>query len=60
MINISKNTKPSVLDNVKRGDYISLDNGKEGEVIAVQVLEHGNQKQYYYKMKNEGVVLIIK
>lgn len=59
MINISKNTKASVLDRVKKGDIISYDK-KFGEVVAIQVLKHETQNEYYYKIKNDGVVLVIK
>ncbi|WP_316738897.1 hypothetical protein [Pedobacter aquatilis] len=59
MINISKYTKASVLDRVKKGDIISFDK-KFGEVIAIQVLKHSTQNEYYYKIKNDGVVLVIK
>ncbi|RZL37938.1 MAG: hypothetical protein EOO96_04010 [Pedobacter sp.] len=60
MINISKNTQTQILESVKKGDYICFNNGKKGEVIAIQVLEHSTQKEYYYKIKNDGVVLVIK
>jgi len=59
MINISKDTKASVLDRVKKGDIIRYDK-KFGEVIAIQVLKHNTQNEYYYKIKNDGVVLVIK
>ncbi|RNL54594.1 hypothetical protein [Pedobacter jejuensis] len=60
MIHISKNTKSTDLERVKKGDTISFDNGKSGEVTAVQILEHSTQKKYYYKIKNDGIVLVIK
>ena len=59
MINISKHTKAAVLDRVKEGDIISYDK-KFGEVVAIQVLKHSTQNEYYYKIKNDGVVLVIK
>lgn len=59
MINISKHTKTSVLDRVKKGDIISYDK-KFGEVVAIQVLKHNTQNEYYYKIKNDGVVFVIK
>ncbi|WP_316831957.1 hypothetical protein [Pedobacter aquatilis] len=60
MINISKNTHAVVLDNVKKGDFVRCESGKMGEVVAVQVLAHNTQKEYFYKIKDEGVILIIK
>ncbi|MFC4210171.1 hypothetical protein ACFOWA_03190 [Pedobacter lithocola] len=60
MIHVSKNTNAAILDRVKKGDVISFANGKSGEVLAVQILEHSTQKEYYYKIKNDGIVLVIK
>ena len=60
MINISKNTNTYVLEAVRKGDYICLDNGKRGEVVDIQILKHNTQNEYFYKIKNDGIILVIK
>lgn len=60
MVNVSNETQIGELERIKEGDVICYKNGKSGEVVAVQVLEGITHKKYFYKIKDDGVVLIIK
>lgn len=60
MIHLTKYTLRKDLDRIKKGDTVCDDNGKSGEVEAIQVLKHNTQKEYYYKLKNDGVIYLIK
>lgn len=60
MIYVSNETQIGVLERIKKGDMICYKNGKSGEVVSIQVLQGISQRKYFYKIKNNGVVFIIK
>ncbi|KQM76287.1 hypothetical protein ASE74_19745 [Pedobacter sp. Leaf216] len=60
MKKLTKNSSEEDLENVKAGDTIKDDTGKQGEVAAVEILNRKSEKQYYYKLKNDGTILVIK
>ncbi|TCD26544.1 hypothetical protein EZ456_13220 [Pedobacter psychrodurus] len=53
-------TSTQDLEKVKVGDQISDNTGKSGTVESVEVLHYDRENQYYYKIKNNGTVLVIK
>lgn len=60
MKKLTKNSSEKELENVKEGDNIQDDTGKQGEVSQIEILERRREKQYYYKLKNDGTILVIK
>ncbi|RZK21205.1 MAG: hypothetical protein EOO86_01840 [Pedobacter sp.] len=60
MKNISKKSSTKELNEVKEGDIIKDDTGKKGEVQDIEVLNRKKETQYYYKIKNDGTILVIK
>ncbi|KQN35239.1 hypothetical protein OQZ33_20700 [Pedobacter sp. MC2016-05] len=60
MKNVNKKTSSKVLDDVKEGDLIKDDTGKKGEVEQIEILDRKKEKQYYYKIKDDGTILVIK
>lgn len=60
MKNVNKKTSSKVLDDVKEGDLIRDDTGKKGEVEQIEILNRKKEKQYYYKIKDDGTILVIK
>ncbi|MGM9478914.1 hypothetical protein ACS5PU_20995 [Pedobacter sp. GSP4] len=60
MKKLTKNSSEKELDNVKEGDNIQDDTGKQGEVSRIEILRRKREKQYYYKLKNDGTILVIK
>lgn len=48
------------LDQVNEGDQIYDNTGKSGTVESIEVLHYCREKQYYYKIKNDGTILVIK
>ena len=60
MKKINKNSSANELEAVKEGDVIRDDTGKQGIVSNIEVLERKKEKQYYYKLKNDGTILVIK
>ena len=60
MKNVNKKTSSKVLDDVKEGDLIKDDTGKKGEVEQIEILNRKKEKQYYYKIKDDGTILVIK
>ena len=60
MKNVNKKTSSKVLDDVKEGDLIRDDTGKKGEVEQIEILDRKKEKQYYYKIKDDGTILVIK
>jgi len=60
MKKLGKNSSDRDLENVKEGDAIKDDTGKQGEVEVIEILERNHEKQYYYKLKNDGTILILK
>jgi len=60
MKKLTKNSSEKELDNVKEGDNIQDDTGKQGEVAHIEILNRRREKQYYYKLKNDGTILVIK
>jgi len=48
------------LEEVSAGDQIYDNTGKSGTVESVEVLHYDREKQYYYKIKNDGTILVIK
>lgn len=60
MKNINKKSSSKELNEVKEGDIIKDDTGKKGEVEDIEVLNRKKETQYYYKIKNDGTILVIK
>ena len=60
MKKLTRNSSEKELDNVKEGDNIQDDTGKQGEVAHIEILKRRIEKQYYYKLKNDGTILVIK
>lgn len=60
MKKLGKNSSDKDLENVKEGDAIKDDTGKQGEVEDIEILKRKHEKQYYYKLKNDGTILILK
>ncbi|NTD99192.1 hypothetical protein G6M26_47765 [Agrobacterium tumefaciens] len=60
MKNINKKSSTQQLEEVKQGDIIKDETGKIGEVENIEVISRKNETQYYYKIKNDGTVLVIK
>jgi len=60
MKKLTKNSSKEDLESVKTGDTIKDDTGKQGVVTAVEILSRKFEKQYYYKLKNDGTILVIK
>jgi uncharacterized protein YuzE len=60
MKKLTKNSPKEDLENVKAGDTIKDDTGKQGEVATIEILNRRYEKQYYYKLKNDGTILVIK
>ncbi|MCZ4223072.1 hypothetical protein [Pedobacter rhodius] len=60
MKEVNRNTTAWELENIREGDTISLHNGKCGEVVKIQIIPCKGQKQYFYKLKNDGTIFIIK
>lgn len=60
MKKLGKNSSNKDLENVKEGDAIKDDTGKQGEVEVVEILKRKYESQYYYKLKDDGTILVIK
>lgn len=60
MKKVTKKSSEIELDEIKEGDDIKDDTGKRGEVENIEVLERKKEKQYYYKLKDDGTILVIK
>lgn len=60
MKKLTKNSSREELESVKEGDNIKDDTGKQGEVTKIEILKRRLEKQYYYKLKNDGTILVIK
>ncbi|KLT67343.1 hypothetical protein [Pedobacter sp. BMA] len=60
MKKLTKKTSTQELEEVKKGDKIADDTGKKGEVSAIEVLQKREEKQFYYKLKGDGTILVIK
>lgn len=60
MKKLTKKSSMHDLENVKEGDEIKDDTGKQGEVSNIEILDRKQGKQYYYKLKNDGTILVIK
>ena len=60
MKRLNKKSSIQQLDDVKQGDLIKDDTGKAGEVENIEVLTRKVETQYYYKLKDNGTILIIK
>lgn len=60
MKKLTKRSSIQELENVKAGDKVADDTGKKGEVSNIEVLERKTEKQYYYKLKGDGTILVIK
>jgi len=60
MKKLTKNSSKEDLENIKTGDTVKDDTGKQGEVANIEILNRRFEKQYYYKLKNDGTILVIK
>lgn len=60
MKKIGKKSSIQQLEEVKQGDLIKDDTGKLGEVETVEILNRKTETQYYYKLKDDGTILVIK
>lgn len=57
---VNSNTPTWELERIKEGDIITLHNGKFGEVSKIQIINSGSQKKYFYKLKNDGTIFILR
>ncbi|QNN40180.1 hypothetical protein [Pedobacter roseus] len=60
MKQLTKNSTKEELESIRKGDTIKDDTGKQGEVAQIEILTRRQEKQYYYKLKNDGTILVIK
>ncbi|MGN7985866.1 hypothetical protein ACTJKC_00920 [Pedobacter sp. 22226] len=60
MKQLTKNSSKEELESIRKGDTIRDDTGKQGEVDQIEILTRRQEKQYYYKLKNDGTILVIK
>ena len=60
MKKLNKKSSAQQLDDVKQGDLIKDDTGKAGEVENIEILNRKKETQYYYKLKHDGTILVIK
>lgn len=60
MKKLNKKSSIQQLNDVKQGDLIKDDTGKTGEVENIEILNRKKETQYYYKLKDDGTILIIK
>ncbi len=60
MKRVSILTSREELADVKKGDEIEDNMGKGGEVAEVEVIHYNSEDFYYYKIKDDGTILIIK
>ena len=60
MKEVNQNTPARELDRIREGDQIKVYRGKTGEVERVQIVCSKGQRQYFYKLKNDGSVFIIR
>lgn len=60
MKEVNQNTSARELDSIREGDKICVHNGKTGEVEKIQIVCAKGQKQYFYKLKNDSIVFIIR
>ncbi|GAA4201657.1 hypothetical protein GCM10022289_15410 [Pedobacter jeongneungensis] len=60
MKQLTKNSSKEELESIRKGDTIRDDTGKQGEVDKIEILTRRQEKQYYYKLKNDGTILVIK
>ena len=60
MKEVNQNTPARELDSIREGDHIRVYRGKTGEVERIQIVCTKGQKQYFYKLKNDGIVFVIR
>lgn len=60
MKEVNQSTPARELDSIREGDRIRVRSGKTGEVERIQIVCTKGQKQYFYKLKNDGIVFIIR
>ncbi|WP_421939065.1 hypothetical protein [Pedobacter sp.] len=60
MKKVTRNTSNADLESIQEGDQIKDDTGKAGEVENIEILNRHKEKQFYYKLKNDGTILVIK
>jgi len=60
MKKVTQKTSKQELEDIKKGDIIQDSTGKGGEVEDVDKLSYNNGEHYYYKIKHDGTILIVK
>jgi len=60
MKKVTPMSPPQALNEVKIGDEIEDNTGKRGEVADIEVIHYNMEDHYYYKIKNDGTILVIK
>ncbi|WP_029288674.1 hypothetical protein [Pedobacter sp. R20-19] len=60
MKKVNKRSSMQQLNEVEQGDIIKDETGKTGEVESIEVINRKKETQYYYKIKDDGTVLVIK
>lgn len=59
MKKLTPKTSRHVLDEVKKGDEIEDNTGKRGEVTDIEIIHYNKESHYYYKIREDGTILII-
>ena len=60
MKKVTPQTPRHDLENVKEGDNTEDNTGKKGQVSDIEVIKYDKENHYYYKIKEDGTILIIK
>ncbi|WP_231459682.1 MULTISPECIES: hypothetical protein [unclassified Pedobacter] len=60
MIEVNHNTPSHELDNIKEGDRICYKHGKLGLVEKIQVILSKGRRKYFYKLKNDKILFLIR
>jgi len=60
MKKVTPMSSAQALNEVKVGDQVEDNTGKRGEVANIEVIHYNKEDHYYYKIKNDGTILVIK
>ena len=60
MIEVNHNTPSHQLDNIQEGDQICYKHGKFGLVEKIQIILSKGRKKYFYKLKNDRTIFVMR
>jgi len=60
MIEVNQNTPSCQLDNIQEGDQICYKHGKFGLVEKIQIIFSKGRKKYFYKLRNDKTIFVMK